>query len=514
MKTQIHSRGNPSLSIIGFLLLMTIPHLGCGVFYNLNRVMTRDPVLLTQDDLHRMGLGKSNLIRPLNDLFTIKGFQQRGSQLTVQYWLFNAAAAARKAAETEWVWLYAAPGNFHLELNPEDVIGDATWRRIHKNWKEWEKGSTNLYFVKYNLLVSVRAEVPPSNRLQFARDAARKIEAEIEAVLLKNGKTVISGGTESDRSVRLWDVETGHLLKTLKEHTSDEIESVSFSPDGKTIVSGDRSIRLWDVNTGDLLKNLNGNTGWITSVGFSPDGKRIVSGSYDDTVRLWDVETGHLLKTLKEHKARVTSVSFSSDGKRIVSGGYDDTVRLWDVETGHLLKTHKGHKWNVESVSFSPDGKTLASGSWDKTVRLWDTIKGRHRLWDAIGDSHLKVLRGHTGRVLSVSFSPNGKTLASGGADATVRLWNVDTGNLLKTLSGHAGGVLSVSFSPDGKTLASGSVDGSVWLWDIEMGSLLKTFEGHKGNVESVRFLPDGRMIVGSSLDGAILLWNTSVIKR
>ena len=373
MKTQIHSRSNPSLSILGFLLLMTIPHLGCGVFYNLNRVMTRDPVLLTQDDLHRMGLGKSNLIRPLNDLFTIKGFQQRGSQLTVQYWLFNAAAAARKAAETEWVWLYAAPGNFHLELNPEDVIGDATWRRIHKNWKEWEKGSTNLYFVKYNLLVSVRAEVPPSNRLQFARDAARKIEAEIEAVLLKNGKTVISGGRESDRLVRLWNVETGHLLKTLKEHTSDEIESVSFSPDGKTIVSGDRSVRLWDVNTGDLLKNLNGNTGWITSVGFSPDGKRIVSGSYDDTVRLWDVETGHLLKTHKGHKWNVESVSFSPDGKTLASGSVDGSVWLWDIEMGSLLKTFEGHKGNVESVRFLPDGRMIVGSSLDGAILLWNT---------------------------------------------------------------------------------------------------------------------------------------------
>ena len=198
------------LRFISFLLLMATPLLGCGVFYNVNRVMTRDPVLLTLDDLHMMGLRKSERIsRPLNDLFSISGFEQRGYQLNVQYWLFDSSYSAKKAAASEWIWLFAAMPNFHPELNPNDVIGDATWRRIHKSWKEWEKGPTDLYFVKYNLLVSIRAKVHPSNRLQFARDAARKIEAEIETVLLKNGKIVSRGRRKSDGSIRLWDVETG-----------------------------------------------------------------------------------------------------------------------------------------------------------------------------------------------------------------------------------------------------------------------------------------------------------------
>ena len=523
MKTQIFSMRSAPVSIISFLLLVTTTQIGCGVF--VNRVIGLDPVLITLDDLHRMGLRKSERVyRRLNDpygisgpikkLSVIAGFEQRGYQLTVQYWLFDSSYTAKKAAEVAWIWTFAAMPNFHPELNPEDVIGDATWCRIPTKWREWEEGPTDIYFVKYNLLVSVRTKGHPSNRLQDARDAARKIESQIAAVLLKNGETVISGDRERDRSVRLWDVETGTLLKTLKGHRYT-VESVSFSPDGKTIVSGgrDRWVRLWDANTGNLLKVFTGHTDWIASVSFSPDGKRIVSGSWDDTVRLWDVETGTLLKTLKGHKDEVTSVSFSPDGKRIVSGSWDDTVRLWDVETGTLLKTLTGHKVNVVSVSFSPDGKRILSGSWDRTVRLWDAIKGKHRLWDAIKGRHLKTLVGHTGWVLSVSFSPDGKRIASGGGDGTVRLWDADTGNLSKTLTGHTGSAASVSFSPDGKRLASGSVDSSVWLWDVETGNISKTLVGHTGSVASVSFSPDGKRIVSGSVDGAILLWDTSVVK-
>jgi hypothetical protein len=177
MKPQIFLMRNTWISLIGFLLLLTTATIGCGIFAN--RVMTRDPVLLTLDDLHKMGLRKRKRIHdpagisdPIKKFPVIAGFEQRGYQLNVQYWLFDSWSTAKKAAEAAWIWTSAAPANFHPELNPEDVIGDATWRRIHRRWKEWEKGPANIYFVKYNLLVSIRTNGHLSNRLQFARDAA------------------------------------------------------------------------------------------------------------------------------------------------------------------------------------------------------------------------------------------------------------------------------------------------------------------------------------------------------
>ena len=153
---------------------------------------------------------------------------------------------------------------------------------------------------------------------------------------------------------------------------------MAFSPDGKRIASGswDKTICLWDAETGlQLGSPLTGHTGWVTSVAFSPDGKRIASGSYDNTICLWDAETGlQLGSPLTGHTEIVTSVAFSPDGKRIASGSNDNTICLWDAETGLQLGSPlTGHTGWVTSVAFSPDGKRIASGSDDKaTVCLWD----------------------------------------------------------------------------------------------------------------------------------------------
>ncbi len=150
-------------------------------------------------------------------------------------------------------------------------------------------------------------------------------------------------------------------------------------------------------------------------------------------------------------------------------------------------------------MSFSPDGRTLASGgSWDATIRLWEVSTGRH----------LRTLTGHTDWVTSVSFSPDGRTLASGSDDATIRLWEVSTGRHLRTLTGHTDWVTSVSFSPDGQTLASGSWDATIRLWEVSTGRHLRTLTGHTGGVRSVSFSPDGQTLASGSWDGTVLLWN------
>ncbi len=163
-----------------------------------------------------------------------------------------------------------------------------------------------------------------------------------------------------------------------------------------------------------------------------------------------------------------------------------------------MPKELKGHNALVYSLSFSPDGKFLATASYDNTIKVWDFAAGKE----------VKTLTGHTAPVYCVAFSPDGQTLASGSLDKSIRLWNVAEGKETKKIDGHTDIVDSVAWSPDAKLLASGSADKSVRLWNPAEGKEVKNLGAHGGGVYVVKFSNDGKLLASAGVDGAIKIWD------
>ena len=159
-----------------------------------------------------------------------------------------------------------------------------------------------------------------------------------------------------------------------------------------------------------------------------------------------------------------------------------------------------GHVSRINSLSVSPDGRRMATGSWDRTVKVWDAETG----------AALVTLQGHTSSVNGVSFSPNGQRIASASADGTVKVWDARSGKEMQTLKGNDQVLTSVTYSPDGRQIASGSNDGTVKLWNIGTETKLLTLAGHKSVVSSVAFSPDGHRIASASGDATVKLWDSA----
>ncbi|MCK6579426.1 MAG: NB-ARC domain-containing protein [Anaerolineae bacterium] len=328
------------------------------------------------------------------------------------------------------------------------------------------------------------------------RVLAGHTESVTSAAYSPDGRRIVSASR--DRTVRIWDAETGETLHTLAGHTRS-VNSAAFSPDGRRIVSAssDHTVRVWDAESGEGVNTLSRHTAEVTSAAFSPDGRRIVSASWDGTARAWDAETGKWVLTMDGDTDFVTSAAYSPDGRRIVSASRDGTVRVWDAETGMPIRTLAGHTSSVNSAAFSPDGRRIVSVSDDRTVQVWDAKSGEA----------LYKLTGHTGIVESTAYSPDGRRIVSTSGDGTVRVWHAEMGNAVHTLVRHTAEVTSAAFSPDGRRIVSASYDRTVRVWDSET---VQTPTGHMGTVTSVAFSPDGRRIVSVSGDRAARVWDAA----
>ena len=236
-----------------------------------------------------------------------------------------------------------------------------------------------------------------------------------------------------------------------------KINDFQYSPDGNYLVTATTvGIWIYDGHTGEEL-GMPGYTDFVRSIAFSPDGRTFASQNKRTAVCLWDTNTGKQKRILASTGASVKQLRFSPDGRVLASANISQSIDLWNPHTGEHKLSLSG-----DNMSFSPDGSSLVTISGND-ICLSDTLTGQHK----------QTFTGHSSGVRSVLFSPDGKTLASGGVFSRqnsitpISLWDVKTGQEKKTFMGHTEWINGVLFSPDGETLASASRDGTILLWDL-----------------------------------------------
>ena len=364
-------------------------------------------------------------------------------------------------------------------------------------------------------------------------------------------------GANQDGIIKTWDVNTGNEMASFSTGHTAVSGKLVFSPDSSILVSGhDKTILFWDThNFIQTSKRIDSDT-WISTFAFSSDGRTVISSrgfNFNKQVRktstkesvlgslsIWDTRNWNKQSdfpveshTMLPGQVHTYTSNTSMDGPLVFSqNGYmlakvlndpdstdptrkqvednDDkvlnekqakqdnlfSILVWEVPNGKLHFSLKGHTDNINALAFTSNGKMLASGSDDRTIRLWDTSTGT------------EMLNLSSEKTQALAFSANRKMLASGSKDGTIHLWDITTGKQLSPFKEQKGYCSILAFSIDNKMLANGTRNGTIYLWDIATGNKLFALKGHTDWIGTLSFSSDGKTLASRSSSGVIFLWD------
>jgi WD40 repeat protein len=410
--------------------------------------------------------------------------------------------------------------------------------------------------------------------------------ASVRALGRSNDGRLLASGS-NDRTVRVWEVGTGKTMWRFETGRSS-VTAVAISSDSSRLaaVGFEGLLKIWDLTSGLPVKDLSSAGVNFTAAVFAPDGRSIFAAGSDSTIKAWNIADGKNTNVYRTGGAPVTAIAVSPDGSAMAAGGTDKKVMVWrtgdpkgsltfsgheeaildlafvsadeiisvdalqvlrtwsatsgadtkpkvaapsdgftraqsaavtrsgdllifglgkgatlvDGRSGAAIRSLEGKTGGYGSVAISTDGRWLAGGSRDFTIKLWDLRSGES----------LDPLVGHEGYVRAVAFHPDGTKLFSAGIDGSIRVWNLHSGGASVRIEANKGGVNALAVSRSGSRLASAGVDGVVRIWDAVSLAELAPLRGHTGEVNGVGLSPDGSIAISAGADGTVRFWDVA----
>lgn len=297
----------------------------------------------------------------------------------------------------------------------------------------------------------------------------------ITALSISPDSTTLVSGSR-DFTLKIWDLNTGQLRKTLSEHY-ESVVSTHITDGGKSLISSSISGKVlqWDLPKATLRRSFVNYAamrpaGGIRTTVVDPKSRVMASSAWGGSILLYNLKTDEVKRIPSQLMASEQAMVISPDAKTLITSNSDGHIHQWNIQSGKLLKRlPKSQGWQASeltsAITVSKQGQTLITGGWSGSIGLWDFPTGTLR----------KAFKAHDKRVSALVVSPDNKFLLSGGEDQKIKIWNLKTGQHLKTLKDHQGSISALAISPNSKWLVSGSSDRSIKIWDLKTGKLVRT---------------------------------------